>query len=72
MQKNRRIRLNFKNIFRALLDFMAGIVVISDLVLVLFCGYQWTWVGLFTFLVSSYLMIDLVWMFMVEAKQCKR
>lgn len=72
MQKNKRIRLNFKNIFRALLDFMAGIVVISDLVLVIFCGYQWTWVGLFTFLVSSYLMLDLVWMFMVEAKQCKR
>lgn len=71
MKKKKR-KINYVNVFRFLLGILGIAVVISDLSIVLFGAYRWTWFGFVTFLLSAYFMIDCVWMFIVEGKICQK
>lgn len=51
-------KINWKNVYKAVVLLLLSIVIIRDCYLVIFGSYQWTWLGVFTFILSLYLAVS--------------
>lgn len=51
-------KVNWKNLFKAIALLPLSTMIIRDCYLVVFESYQWTWLGVFTFMMCVYLFVS--------------
>lgn len=61
-------KLNWYNIFRAVIMVLCFILIIHDFYCLIFKSWQWTYLGLFSFLIVAYIFADILFDFIDEIK----
>ena len=53
-------KIKWENVIKTIMLIFLFIVIIRDCYLVIFGSYQWTWLGVFTFMISLYLFVSII------------
>lgn len=60
MKKNIRRKIKWRNVIKTIVSIILLFVILRDCYLVIFGSYQWTWFGVFIFMVCVYLFVSII------------
>lgn len=61
-------KLKWENVAKLLMLIISLIVVLHDSYLIIFKSYQWTWLGVATFMIFTYVFVSIVYDFYEQIK----